>query len=85
MPKNSPSKFGAPERTVLLIEVERHCTQPNCLHLNRIGLTKTEARIYAGFVCERCERHNPDALTERDIPEWWKEIRASGEQFKGEQ
>ena len=77
MPENFRSKFGAPARTVLLVEVERYCTQPHCLHLNRVGLTKTDARIYDGFVCERCERHNPDRLTERDIPEWWKEISVS--------
>jgi hypothetical protein len=38
-------------------------------------LTKAEARAYAGFECSRCERWNEDALAERDIPEWWEELR----------
>lgn len=67
------SKFGAP-RVVLLIEVERYCRQPNCPQLNRVSLTKAEARAYTGFECERCKRWNDDILSERDVPEWWEEL-----------
>lgn len=80
MPENNSRSRFVSAREVLLIEIERYCDQPNCLHLNRIGLTKTEARDYNGFVCERCERRNADFLRERDVPEWWKEIRVSSEQ-----
>lgn len=71
-------KFGS-GRVVLLIEIERYCAQIGCSHRNRVALTKSEARDYNGFVCERCERRNPDVLQERDVPEWWKEIMVSGE------
>jgi hypothetical protein len=40
-------------------------------------LTKEEARAYNGFECSRCERWNEDALTERDIPEWWEELKVA--------
>jgi hypothetical protein len=64
----------APKRIVLLIEIERYCHQKKCLQLNRIALTKDEARDYFGFTCIRCEEWNEDNLAERDIPEWWEEI-----------
>lgn len=79
MPTISRNKFGA-SRVVLLVEAERYCQQTNCLHLNRIGLTKAEARAYNGFKCERCECWNEDVLTERDVPEWWEEISVNSQQ-----
>ena len=62
-------------REVLLVEVERRCSGPQCGARARIGLTKEEARSYTGFECERCERWNADALAERDVPEWWEELK----------
>lgn len=73
MSEAKPGRFGAP-RVVLLVEIERYCKQLGCSHLNRVGLTKAEARVYNGFECARCERFNADRLIEPDIPEWWKEI-----------
>ena len=62
-------------REVLLVEVERWCGDPLCNARTRLALTKEEARAYTGFECARCERWNEDALAERDIPEWWEELR----------
>ena len=62
-------------REVLLVEVERWCGDPSCHARTRLALTKGEARAYTGFECARCERWNEDALTERDIPEWWEELK----------
>ena len=64
-------------RRVLLLEVERRCRDPLCDARSRIALTKEEARAYAGFECVCCERWNEDALCERDIPEWWEELRVA--------
>ena len=61
-------------REVLLVGVERRCGDPVCNARTRIALTKAEARAYTGFECERCERWNADALSERDVPEWWEEL-----------
>ena len=61
-------------REVLLVEVERWCGEPLCGARARISLTKRQARSYTGFECERCGRWYADALTERDIPEWWEEL-----------
>jgi hypothetical protein len=61
-------------REVLLVEVERWCGDHTCNARTRLSLTKAEARAYTGFECSRCERRNEDALTERDIPEWWEEL-----------
>ena len=61
-------------RAVLLVEVERWCGDHACNARTRLSLTKAEARAYTGFECSRCERRNEDALGERDIPEWWKEL-----------
>ena len=66
-------------RELLLVEVERWCGDHACNALTRLPLTKAEARAYTGFACSRCERWNEDALTERDIPEWWEESGASAE------
>ncbi|MDQ1558831.1 MAG: hypothetical protein QOD32_1891 [Pyrinomonadaceae bacterium] len=65
-------------REVLLIEIERHCADAACNARTRIGLTKEEARLYDGFVCEVCERRHEDGLTERDIPDWWEELNVTG-------
>jgi hypothetical protein len=61
-------------RELLLVEVERWCGDHVCNARTRLSLTKAEARAYKGFECARCERWNEDALTERDIPEWWEEL-----------
>jgi hypothetical protein len=64
-------------REVLLVEVERWCGDPVCNARTRVALTKAEARVYEGFECSRCERWNDDALAERDIPEWWEELKVA--------
>ncbi len=61
-------------RELLLVEVERHCRDALCRARSAVALTKDEARAYTSFTCERCERTWPDALTERDVPEWWEEL-----------
>ena len=68
-------------RELLLVEVERYCRNPLCGARNGVGLTKEEARVYTEFKCERCERRWDDALTERDIPEWWEELKVTS--FEG--
>jgi hypothetical protein len=65
-------------REVLLVEIERRCAADACRALNRIGLTKEEARAYRGYTCARCERRYEDVLTERDIPDWWEELTLTG-------
>src|SRR2546423_11771385 len=65
-------------REVVHVEIERRCADEHCNEKNRIGLTKEEARVYRGFTCARCERRQPDALTERDIPDWWEELMVTG-------
>jgi hypothetical protein len=64
-------------REVLLVEVERWCGDPLCNTRTRLSLTKGEARAYTGFECASCERWNEDALSERDIPEWWEELKVT--------
>jgi hypothetical protein len=59
---------------VLLVELERRCSDALCNSKARIGLTKEEARLYCGFECEQCKHWNADALAERDVPEWWEEL-----------
>jgi hypothetical protein len=59
---------------VLLIEIERRCSDPLCNAKARVGLTKDEARRYCGFECEQCKRWNRDGLNERDAPDWWEEL-----------
>jgi hypothetical protein len=66
------------KRELLLVEIERRCADPACDAAARVGLTKAEARAYSGFECERCARWNEDALSERDVPEWWEELRVTG-------
>jgi hypothetical protein len=66
-------------RAVLLVEIERRCSDPQCKQKARIGLTKEEARHYTGFVCERCERETLDSLAEREVPvEWWQDFVLTG-------
>ena len=65
-------------RDVLLLEIERRCRDTQCNARARIGLTKDEARVYAGFECERCGQSWDDLLTERDVPEWWEELAITG-------
>ncbi len=78
-------------REVLLVEVERWCGDHACNARTRLSLTKAEARDYTGFECSRCERWNEDALTERDIPEWWEELKITsldgvrGREVEGEE
>jgi hypothetical protein len=62
------------ERRVLLVEIERRCSDPQCNSRAHIGLTKDEARLYCGFECEQCKQWTRDSLTERDVPEWWEEL-----------
>ncbi|HEX8720273.1 MAG TPA: hypothetical protein VF736_06505 [Pyrinomonadaceae bacterium] len=64
-------------REVLLVEVERWCGDHACNARTRLALTKDEARRYTGFECSRCERRNEDSLSERDIPEWWEELKVA--------
>jgi hypothetical protein len=64
-------------RELLLVEVERWCGDHACNARTRLSLTKAEARAYTGFECARCERWNEDALSERDIPEWWEELKVA--------
>ncbi|HMF55125.1 MAG TPA: hypothetical protein VK619_02085 [Pyrinomonadaceae bacterium] len=61
-------------REVLLVEIERHCPDPQCGARTRLGLTKMDARAYRGFACERCHRRHDDRLTRKDIPDWWEEM-----------
>lgn len=69
-------KFGSP-RVVLLVEIERYCQLPDCMKLNRIGLTKAEALTYTGYTCERCGQWNDDELSEKDVPDWWEELKTA--------
>ena len=64
------------EKQVLLFELDRRCNFADCAQRVSVGLTKAEAFEYCGFDCAFCERWNDDALTERDVPDWWDEIQA---------
>jgi hypothetical protein len=61
-------------REVLLVEIDRRCSFPDCDNRVGIGLTKQEAADYLGFECEHCKRWNDDKLSQRDIPDWWSEV-----------
>src|SRR3954471_15352283 len=61
-------------REVLLVEVERRCGENVCGARVKLSMTKAQARAYTGFECGRCGRWYADALSERDIPEWWEEL-----------
>ena len=69
-------KSFTPRRGLLLVEIARRCR--GCDAPVRLGLTKDEALVYDGFECESCELWNADDLGERDVPEWWGELRAPG-------
>ena len=76
---SDPEKMGARKgisfpRQVLLIEIDRRCSFADCGTRVFVGLTKQEALDYLGFDCLSCARWNDDALTEKDVPEWWPEI-----------
>ena len=77
------SKRIVTTRRLLLLEVERWCGDHACNALTRLSLTRAEARAYTGFECSRCERWNADALTERDIPEWWQGLKAASLEGSG--
>ena len=64
MPLNFP-------REVLLIEIERYCSFPDCKARNQVGLTKEEAIEYRGFDCSKCQRWNEDTITIDALPESW--------------
>jgi len=67
------SKIVIP-RELLLVEIVRRCHVTGCEAKTHIGLTRSEARSYTGFECERCKEWNVDMLDERDVPEWWAEL-----------
>ena len=70
-----PAKRGIGiERQVLLFEIERRCSFPDCNQRIFVSLTKQEAFDYKGFECALCERWNDDSLTKNDVPDWWDEI-----------
>ncbi len=71
---NEPQRIVLP-REVLLIEIDRHCFFPDCEARAAVGLTKNEARSYRGFKCIVCQRWNDDLLTQKDVPDWWTELR----------
>lgn len=58
-------------REVLLVEIERYCSFPDCAARNTVGLTKEEAIEYRGFDCFKCERWNDDAIGLDLLPESW--------------
>ena len=61
-------------RTVLLIEIDRRCSFPDCNSRTILGLTRDEAFAFCGFECAGCGRWNDDRLREIDVPDWWGEI-----------
>ena len=63
------------QRDVLLIEIDRRCFFPDCGARVFTGLTKQEACDYKGFECASCERWNEDSLSEKDVPDWWNEVK----------
>jgi len=62
-------------REVLLIELDRRCSFPDCQARSFIPLTKQEAKSYRGYTCETCSRWNEDRLTRKDISDWWDELK----------
>lgn len=62
--------FQSP-RKVLLVELERYCSFPDCRAHNRISLTKTEAIEYRGFDCVKCGRWNDDTVRADMLPATW--------------
>lgn len=68
-------KGVAIDKTVLLYELERRCSFVDCNARIKIGITKSEAPDYHGFECNVCDRWTSDRLIEKDIPEWWPELK----------
>ena len=68
-------KGVAIDKRVLLYELERRCSFADCNARVSIGLTKSEAGDYDGFECDTCSRWTHDPLVEKDIPEWWPELK----------
>src|SRR4029453_5274166 len=62
------------ERQVLLFEIERRCSFPECNQRVFVGLTKQEAFDYTGFECALCERGNDALLTKNNVLDWGDEI-----------
>lgn len=58
-------------REVLLVEIERYCSFPDCRAHNRISLTKSEAIGYRGFDCVKCQRWSDDKVDVATLPESW--------------
>ena len=72
-------RFNFP-REVLLIEIERRCSFPDCGGRNLIGLTKSEAIEYRGFDCTKCQRWSDDTLTLETLPDGWRDGSLPAEQ-----
>ena len=66
-----PAKQFTFPREVLLVEIERYCSFPDCRTRNLIGLTKDEAIEYRGFDCMKCQRWNDDTINADSVPESW--------------
>jgi len=60
-------------REVLLVEIERYCSFPDCATRNLIGLTKSEAIAYRGFDCIKCQSRNDDRIDPLELPESWRD------------
>jgi len=65
-------QFNFP-REVLLVEIERYCSFPDCATRNQISLTKEEVIEYRGFDCSKCQRWSDDTIRSNDLPEAWTE------------
>ena len=66
------SEFHFP-REVLVIEIDRRCSDDECRARNQVSLTKAEAIEYRGFNCSECETWNDDRLTQSEMPGSWNE------------
>lgn len=61
-------------REVLLIEIERRCSSPECNSRNFISLTKQETLEYTGYECSECEAWNRDQLKRSEVPDGWDDM-----------
>jgi len=59
-------------REVLLVEIERRCSFPDCGSRNQVSLTKAEAIGYRGFRCDKCDRWNDDTVGPEELPASWE-------------
>jgi hypothetical protein len=66
------------KRELLLAEIVRHCSFPECNAKVSIGLAKSDVLDYRGFECTHCKRWSDDTLSAQDIPDWWQEINSRG-------